>query len=84
MTAMHHDRPLSETSAHTRLTITAITADNATRCRLMGLGLGVGKSIELLRNRSGDVVVKNGNSRITLGREIAGHILGRNDPPGQK
>ncbi len=72
---MHKSQPLSETGEHTRLTITAITADKQTQCRLMGLGLGVGKEIELLRNRRGDVVLKNGNSRISLGAGLARQIF---------
>jgi len=77
MSAMHDSRPLSETEEHAHLTITAITADKPTQCRLMGLGLGVGKEVELLRNRRGDVVLKNGNSRVSLGAGIARHILAR-------
>ncbi len=72
---MHDHQPLSEAPEHTPLTITAITADNKTQCRLMGLGLGVGKEIVLLRNRRGDVVLRNGNCRVSLGKSIASKIL---------
>ncbi|HFC53414.1 MAG TPA: ferrous iron transport protein A [Gammaproteobacteria bacterium] len=81
---MRENRALSETAEHTRLTITAITADKPTQCRLMGMGIGLGKEVELLRNRRGDVVIRNGNSRITLGREIASRILGRAVRPGKE
>ena len=74
---MHDSRPLSETEEHAHLTITAITADKQTQCRLMGLGLGVGKEVELLRNRRGDVVLKNGNSRVSLGAGLARQIFAR-------
>ena len=79
---MYDNRPLSETAERTHLTITAVTVDKPTQCRLMGMGIGIGREIELLRNRGGDVVLKNGNSRITLGREIASRILGRAVPQG--
>ncbi len=72
---MHNSQPLSDAREHAHLTITAITADKKTQCRLMGLGLGVGKEVELLRNRHGDVVVKNSNSRISLGLGVASQIL---------
>ncbi len=69
--------PLSEAQEHSHMTITTITADKQTLYRLMGLGLGIGKKVELIRNRRGDVVLKNGNTRISLGREIARQILAR-------
>ncbi len=72
---MYNRQPLSEAKEHTHLIIAAITADKKTQCRLMGLGLGIGKEIELLRNRHGDVVLKNGNSRISLGQGVARQVL---------
>ncbi len=72
---MHNSQPLSDAKEHAHLTITAITADKKTQCRLMGFGLGIGKEVELLRNRHGDVVIKNGNSRISLGQGVASRIL---------
>ena len=77
---MHNSRPLSEAKEQTHLIISAITADKKTQCRLMGLGLGVGKEIELLRNRHGDVVLKNGNSRISLGQGVANQVLTHDSP----
>ncbi len=74
---MHNSQPLSTAKEHVRLAIAAITANNKTLCRLMGLGLAVGTEIELLRNRGGDVVLKNGNSRISLGQEVASQITVR-------
>ncbi len=74
---MHDNPPLSEIPENTRLVITAITADKKIQYRLLGLGLGVGKEVELLRNRLGDIVLGSGNSRISLGRDVANRILAR-------
>ena len=43
--------------------------------RLLGMGIGHGTHIEVLRNRHGDMVLGNGNNRISLGRSITQHIL---------
>lgn len=58
-------------SAH----IQTIQTDNPTRIRLLGMGLGKGSRIEVLRNRKGDLVLSSGNNRISLGRSITQQIL---------
>lgn len=58
-------------SAH----VHSIKTDNATRIRLLGMGIGSGTRIEVLRNRHGDIVLGNGNNRISLGRSITAHIF---------
>lgn len=68
-------QPLSECKEHSAAHIQSIQTDNATRIRLLGMGLGHGTHIEVLRNRHGDMVLGNGNNRISLGRSITQHIL---------
>lgn len=55
--------------------ITGVKTDNKLRNHLLGMGVGVGIDIGVLRNRNGDVVLGNGNNRISLGREIAEQIF---------
>ncbi len=55
--------------------IEVIQTDNPTRVRLLGMGLGKGSRVEVLRNRKGDLVLSHGNNRISLGRSITQHIL---------
>lgn len=55
--------------------ISSITTDTPTRIRLLGMGIGKDSRIEVLRNRGGDVVLSNGNNRISLGRSITQHIF---------
>ena len=54
--------------------ITNIKTAHAMRTRLLGMGLGVGLDVGVLRNRRGDVVLASGNTRISLSREIADKI----------
>ena len=68
-------QPLSQCHEHSAAHIQSIQTDNATRIRLLGLGIGHGTHIEVLRNRHGDMVLGNGNNRISLGRSITQHIL---------
>ena len=68
-------QPLSQCKEHSAAHIQSIQTDNATRIRLLGMGIGHGTHIEVLRNRHGDMVLGNGNNRISLGRSITQHIL---------
>lgn len=52
-----------------------INTDTPTRIRLLGMGIGQGSHIEVLRNRTGDIVLGNGNNRISLSRSITSHIV---------
>ncbi|RTZ65859.1 MAG: ferrous iron transport protein A [Aquificaceae bacterium] len=54
--------------------ITDMNTADAMRTRLLGMGLGVGLDVGVLRNRRGDVVLASGNTRISLSREIADQI----------
>lgn len=67
--------PLAELKEHQLAYIQVIQTDNATRIRLLGMGLGKGSRIEVLRNRKGDLVLINGNNRISLGRSITQAIF---------
>jgi Fe2+ transport system protein FeoA len=50
-------------------------SNTKTQVRLLGLGIGIGSTLEVLRNRGGDMVLANNNIRISLGRSIAEKIL---------
>ncbi len=52
-----------------------VSMDTPTRVRLLGMGIGVGTHVEVLRNRGGDIVIAAGNNRISLGRSITEHIV---------
>jgi len=52
-----------------------IQSDCKTQVKLLGLGIGIGSTLEILRNRSGDMVLANNNIRISLGRSIAENIF---------
>jgi Fe2+ transport system protein FeoA len=71
---MQNTHPLSEAKEHSRLHITAIKTSSKTLLRLMGLGLVTGNTIEVMRNRRGDIVLSNGNSRISIGHSVADKI----------
>lgn len=55
--------------------IAFIQTDDPTRIRLLGMGLGKGSRVEVLRNRKGDLVLSSGNNRISLGKSITQHIF---------
>ncbi|HPQ95046.1 MAG TPA: FeoA family protein [Thiolinea sp.] len=67
--------PLSRLAETRQAHIHAVETDKATRIRLLGMGLGKGSRIRILRNRFGDVVLGNGHNRISLGRSITERIL---------
>ena len=68
-------QPLSSLAESLSAHIQAVKTDNATRIRLLGMGIGTGSRIEILRNRNGDIVLGNGNNRISLGRTITTNIM---------
>ena len=68
-------QPLSSLAESLFAHIQAVKTDNATRIRLLGMGIGTGSRIEVLRNRNGDIVLGNGNNRISLGRTITTNII---------
>lgn len=59
----------------TKVLIKFIKTDSKTQVRLLGLGIGIGSSLEILRNRGGDMVLAQNNNRVSLGRSIANKIL---------
>jgi Fe2+ transport system protein FeoA len=59
-----------------------IQSDSKTQVKLLGLGIGIGSTLEVLRNRGGDMVLANNNIRISLGRSIANKILVASDKSG--
>lgn len=67
-------QPLSQLAEHLTAHVHAVQTDNATRIRLLGMGIGTGTRVEILRNRNGDIVLGNGNNRISLGRSITDKI----------
>ena len=73
-------QPLSECKEHSAAHIQSIQTDNATRIRLLGMGLGHGTHIEVLRNRHGDMVLGNGNNRISLGVRLLSIFWYRSQP----
>ena len=67
--------PLATFKESAHVLVKKIHSDSKTQVRLLGLGIGIGSNLEVLRNRGGDMVLANNNSRISLGRTIANKIL---------
>ncbi len=67
--------PLASFNSSNQVHVKKIESDSKTQVRLLGLGIGIGSYLEVLRNRGGDVVLANNNIRISLGRSIAEKIL---------
>jgi len=67
--------PLANQKESALVHIKKIESNTKTQVRLLGLGIGIGSTLEILRNRGGDMVLANNNSRISLGRSIAEKIL---------
>ncbi|EIJ35700.1 FeoA family protein [Thiothrix nivea] len=68
-------QPLSWLAEMTAAHVQSVQTDNPTRIRLLGMGIGKGTRIEVLRNRRGDIVLGTGNNRISLGRSISDKIM---------
>lgn len=75
MTTPHKEQLLSHLPEASWAHIHRVGMDSATRVKLLGMGIGIGTHIEVLRNRRGDVIVAAGNNRISLGRSISEHIV---------
>lgn len=67
--------PLINQQESSHVYVKKIVSDCKTQVRLLGLGIGIGSNLQILRNRGGDMVLANNNSRISLGRSIAEKIL---------
>lgn len=72
---MIHSTPLATFKESAQVLIKSINTDSKTQIRLLGLGIGVGSYLEVLRNRGGDMVLAQNNNRISLGRSIANKIF---------
>ncbi len=72
---MQQNFPLSECKEAVHSVIHAINANGKTKAKLLGLGLGVGQDVDVIRNRKGDIVLRTGQSRISLGRGLAEKIM---------
>ena len=72
---MQNISPLMTQKESTHVQVRKIQSNSKTQVKLLGLGIGVGSTLEVLRNRSGDMVLANNNIRISLGRSIAEKIL---------
>lgn len=67
--------PLVSFKESEQVLVKKIKSDSKTQIRLLGLGIGIGSNLEILRNRGGDMVLAQNNNRISLGRSIANKIL---------
>lgn len=72
---MQNTNPLATQKESVLVHVKKIKSDCKTQVKLLGLGIGIGSTLEVLRNRGGDMVLANNNIRISLGRSIAENIL---------
>ncbi len=72
---MLNETPLATQKSPARVHVKRVVSNTKTQVRLLGLGIGIGSTLEVLRNRGGDMVLANNNIRISLGRSIAEKIL---------
>ncbi len=72
---MVHASPLAAQTESAFVQVKKIISDSKVQVKLLGLGIGVGSTLEVLRNRNGDMVLANNNIRISLGRSISNNIL---------
>ncbi len=72
---MQNTNPLATQKESVLVHVKKIQSDCKTQVKLLGLGIGIGSTLEILRNRGGDMVLANNNIRISLGRSIAENIF---------
>lgn len=72
---MFNTSPLATHKESALVHVKKIQSDCKTQVKLLGLGIGIGSTLEILRNRGGDMVLANNNIRISLGRSIAEKIF---------
>lgn len=77
---MLNTSPLATHKESELVHVKKIQSDCKTQVKLLGLGIGIGSTLEILRNRGGDMVLANNNVRISLGRSIANSIFVTADP----
>ena len=68
-------QPLATYHKSARVHVKKINADSKTQVRILGMGIGNGSDLVVMRNRGGDMVLAKNNIRISLGRTIAEKIL---------
>ena len=74
-TLMQHSLSLAVCLEKAIVHVLYISTDKATRIRLLGMGIGKGTRLEVLRNRKGDVVLGSGNNRVSLSHSVSSAIL---------
>jgi len=72
---MPNANPLATQKESALVHVKKIQSSSKTQVKLLGLGIGIGSTLKVLRNRGGDMVLANNNIRISLGRSIAENIL---------
>jgi len=72
---MPNTNPLTTQKESALVHVKKIQSSSKTQVKLLGLGIGIGSTLKVLRNRGGDMVLANNNIRISLGRSIAENIL---------
>ena len=68
-------QPLAMSQETSRVHVKKINTDSKTQVRILGMGIGNGSDLIVMRNRGGDMVLAKNNIRISLGRSIAEKIL---------
>ncbi len=68
-------QPLATYHESARVHVKKIKADSKTQVRILGMGIGNGSNLVVMRNRGGDMVLAKNNIRISLGRTIAKKIF---------
>jgi len=72
---MQNTNPLATQKESALVHVKKIQSDCNAQVKLLGLGIGIGSTLKILRNRGGDMVLANNNIRISLGRSIAKNIF---------
>ncbi|GEM_PF-365859 len=71
--------PLAKFTRGDKVIVEQVEGGHGFRCRLQSLGIFKGKTLEILRDGAGPVLVKIDNCRIALGHRQAMKILCRGD-----
>ncbi len=65
---------LNNAKESTKVVISNIDVSNEVLIKLMSMGIGKGRELDIVKNNTGNVIVKNGESRIGLGSGISSLI----------
>ncbi len=66
---------LAQVAPGRRVKLAAVRGDRNLSRRLLALGLVVGKEVEVLHSRKGDVIVARDGNRLALGRHVAEQVV---------